>query len=712
MVVVSGSWVKNVVPYSTQITERIELLENETMAAKAILICRPNSHLFQERVLTLDQPIKVGRSVARIKPTSNNAIFDCKVLSRHHALLWYEDGKFYLQDTKSSNGTFVNNTKLFTDSHEMCSGDIVQFGVDVMENRKVTHGCIIATIKLFLPDGSEAKASPSITEGDSHVPSVPLDDLYRLQQIIQEATQREQCLESKLNALRNVVEETKRSAEESWQAYVGEERLLSRISALEIQLHQARSNWSEDKLKEEIVRLRENNEKYQEAAKETLEKVHGEKQRALAQAIELEGAKISAEQDAILAKQQLDVAQVEIQELAQKLSELQTKAEEEKREHEKHVRELEQQMEEEEAKIIELEAKIYELTVEMSKKYSERWLQQNQLIENDLKTKEDILAENEMTEELLNKSNGFEPNHISLTVAPVEEKVKTEDSERESSIKHDESDELSDKEEGKRVSFNLPENANECQEDSQNGFPTNEVVENQDESPEPDSNFLKNEVDSKTLKHQFQSAQREQMELKRKIQILEKNSEFNKSTILELNKALCDERQLSEERQAACDTLKEELRVLNQRWEDSNGKNLRLIARVNDLVKELDKQKEQLLLAGSNASKETEEEEEETVVENNEIVQEEEEEGKIEELNSSNMSVVSTEQLLNIEEELVLLKEKYAQSCEEKMRLQRDLVKIKIQYEMVCDSMYNKYFWYVAPLVIIVLYLLIREWIS
>ena len=32
-----------------------------------------------------------------------------------------------------------------------------------MENsRKVTHGCIIATLKLFLPDGKEAKASPSI----------------------------------------------------------------------------------------------------------------------------------------------------------------------------------------------------------------------------------------------------------------------------------------------------------------------------------------------------------------------------------------------------------------------------------------------------------------------------------------------------------------------------------------------------------------------
>lgn len=53
--------------------------------------------------------------------------------------------QFYLQDTKSSNGTFVNNQRLSKGSEEsapreVCSGDIVQFGVDVMENsRKGTY---------------------------------------------------------------------------------------------------------------------------------------------------------------------------------------------------------------------------------------------------------------------------------------------------------------------------------------------------------------------------------------------------------------------------------------------------------------------------------------------------------------------------------------------------------------------------------------------
>ena len=49
--------------------------------------------------------------------------------------------QFYLQDTKSSNGTFVNNVRLSKGSEEsepkeIKSGDIVQFGVDVVENSK------------------------------------------------------------------------------------------------------------------------------------------------------------------------------------------------------------------------------------------------------------------------------------------------------------------------------------------------------------------------------------------------------------------------------------------------------------------------------------------------------------------------------------------------------------------------------------------------
>jgi hypothetical protein len=58
-----------------------------------IFRCKQNSHPFQERCIPLNEQVKVGRAVARLKALPNNAIFDCKVLSRQHAKLWYENGK-------------------------------------------------------------------------------------------------------------------------------------------------------------------------------------------------------------------------------------------------------------------------------------------------------------------------------------------------------------------------------------------------------------------------------------------------------------------------------------------------------------------------------------------------------------------------------------------------------------------------------------------
>ena len=61
--------------------------------AYAILGARPNSHPFQERKVILKEPVKIGRAVAKCKSAQNNLIFDCKVLSRSHAIIWYENGK-------------------------------------------------------------------------------------------------------------------------------------------------------------------------------------------------------------------------------------------------------------------------------------------------------------------------------------------------------------------------------------------------------------------------------------------------------------------------------------------------------------------------------------------------------------------------------------------------------------------------------------------
>jgi pSer/pThr/pTyr-binding forkhead associated (FHA) protein len=548
MVVVSGIWVKNVATYPTPAINDMVISNENKMTAKAVLICRPNSHPFQERTLALDQPVKVGRSVARARATATNAIFDCKVLSRHHALLWYENGKFYLQDTKSSNGTFVNNNRLAaeTEHHEVSSGDIVQFGVDVIENnRKVTHGCIIATLKLFLPDGKEAKASPSIVENNSHV--VPLDELYKLHQIIQEATQREQCLETKLTALQSVVDEARKSAEESWQAYVGEERLLSRVSALETQLQQAGKNWGEDKYREEVTKLQEDSATYQVAAKEALEKLHAERLQALSVATEQERCRISAEQEALLAREQLSQTQQELEEVAQKLTEEQKKANEERIRLEQQQWDLQTRLDAEMEKVEKLQMKLVNSI--SPKQYPDLFgdvdvshLDKRIIYNDDLKTKEELLAENDICESEMNKANGVETeqnNHINLTVTPVtadvidkrdcEEKPES-DSDNDDHLNHSLTQQNTivddEKENERHVTFSLPEDA------SRNG-PESPDKDSSEENEKDD--FDSDTVDSKTLKYKYQSAQNE---LKKRIEILESIFESNKMKLSELERSL------------------------------------------------------------------------------------------------------------------------------------------------------------------------------
>lgn len=290
---------------------------------RAILTCRPNSHPFPERVLSLDQPAKVGRSVARCRQAPNNAIFDCKVLSRNHALLWYENGKFYLQDTKSSNGTFVNNQRLSKGSEEspaqeVCSGDIVQFGVDVVENsRKVTHGCIVATLRLFLPDGKEAKASPStalIPAGAGT--SITTQELYQLSQCIQEALHREQIIQNKIATLQRVVTSTQEASENNWKAMIEEDRLLNRIETLEAQLQTCAKSATDDKLREEIARLQKERERYEDTAKESLKKALQEKLEALRRVQELEYTASNTEDECARLREVYEAAQKEIGALA------------------------------------------------------------------------------------------------------------------------------------------------------------------------------------------------------------------------------------------------------------------------------------------------------------------------------------------------------------------------------------------------------------
>ncbi|XP_040014487.1 sarcolemma associated protein a isoform X6 [Xiphias gladius] len=304
-------------------------------SALAVFACRPNSHPFQERHVYLDEPVKIGRSVARCRPAQNNATFDCKVLSRNHALVWFDHktGKFYLQDTKSSNGTFINSQRLSRGSEEsppceVLSGDIIQFGVDVTENtRKVTHGCIVSTIKLFLPDGMEARRRSDVIQAPlplpvdkvaANTPSMYSQELFQLSQYLQEALHREQMLEQKLATLQRLLATTQEASESSWQALIDEDRLLSRLEVMGSQLQSYSKSQTEEGIRKELLALQEDKHNYETTAKESLRRVLQEKIEVVRKLSEVERSLSNTEDECTHLKEMSERSQEELRELANK----------------------------------------------------------------------------------------------------------------------------------------------------------------------------------------------------------------------------------------------------------------------------------------------------------------------------------------------------------------------------------------------------------
>ncbi|XP_059519164.1 sarcolemmal membrane-associated protein isoform X17 [Myotis daubentonii] len=391
-------------------------------SALAIFTCRPNSHPFQERHVYLDEPIKIGRSVARCRPAQNNATFDCKVLSRNHALVWFDhktgkvsgshtgkagsclqdfycirkgDGtRFYLQDTKSSNGTFINSQRLSRGSEEsppceILSGDIIQFGVDVTENTRkgtVTHGCIVSTIKLFLPDGMEARLRSDVIHAPlpspvdkvaANTPSMYSQELFQLSQYLQEALHREQMLEQKLATLQRLLAITQEASDTSWQALIDEDRLLSRLEVMGNQLQACSKNQTEDSLRKELIALQEDKHNYEMTAKESLRRVLQEKIEVVRKLSEVERSLSNTEDECTHLKEMNERTQEELRELANKYNgavneikdlsdklkiaegkqeEIQQKGQAEKKELQHKIDEMEEKEQELQAKIEALQA--------------------------------------------------------------------------------------------------------------------------------------------------------------------------------------------------------------------------------------------------------------------------------------------------------------------------------------------------------------------
>ncbi|KAI0477016.1 SMAD/FHA domain-containing protein [Xylaria cf. heliscus] len=107
------------------------------------------------------ETIRVGRYSERENhapvpmnaPSAAPVGFKSKVVSRRHCEFWFEKGKWYIKDVKSSSGTFLNHIRLSAPATEskpypINDGDIVQLGIDFKGGEEMIYRCVKMRIEL------------------------------------------------------------------------------------------------------------------------------------------------------------------------------------------------------------------------------------------------------------------------------------------------------------------------------------------------------------------------------------------------------------------------------------------------------------------------------------------------------------------------------------------------------------------------------------
>lgn len=212
----------------------------------------------------------------------------------------------------------------------------MQFGVDVLENSYTEkHGCIITMLKFCTgnADTEDLKRAASgnaiedprfmkLGNNQTGGRSLSSAELYRLNTFIQEAVQREQILESKLLSLQKIIDQTRKNSANVWQSMIEEDRLLSRIDILENKLQYFQKNFTDDKLRKEIIKLQDDKSVYQNSAKEALRKVYDDRNEAVMKLATIERALCSSEDECALLRNQLLKTQQNFKEVTVSLTQL------------------------------------------------------------------------------------------------------------------------------------------------------------------------------------------------------------------------------------------------------------------------------------------------------------------------------------------------------------------------------------------------------
>ena len=124
-----------------------------------LLTLLPVNGTFEKKQIVvpiLPELLRIGRQTnAKTTPTPANGFFDSKVLSRSHAEIWADRaGKVWIKDVKSSNGTFVNSTRLSLENresepHQLREHDLLELGIDIVseDQKSVVHHKVSAKVE-------------------------------------------------------------------------------------------------------------------------------------------------------------------------------------------------------------------------------------------------------------------------------------------------------------------------------------------------------------------------------------------------------------------------------------------------------------------------------------------------------------------------------------------------------------------------------------
>ncbi|KAL9029716.1 MAG: hypothetical protein Q9196_002080 [Gyalolechia fulgens] len=127
--------------------------------APAILALQPLTGTFERKQINVPyfpEVLRIGRQTnAKTVPTATNGYFDSKVLSRQHAEVWADrNGKIWIRDVKSSNGTFINGVRLSPENrdsepHELRESDTLELGIDIVseDQKSIVHHKVSARVE-------------------------------------------------------------------------------------------------------------------------------------------------------------------------------------------------------------------------------------------------------------------------------------------------------------------------------------------------------------------------------------------------------------------------------------------------------------------------------------------------------------------------------------------------------------------------------------